>query len=123
MFLIALMTLYYLPIQIMKMAVCVPIAAFWDTTAYPDAKCLDQRKLLEADCAMSLPVDVAILVLPVYLACGLPSLGWGKKLRIAGMLGAGGVAISMSAYRMVLVVKFSDSTDPTKDVVMLDVTT
>lgn len=45
-----------------------------------------------------------ILVVPIPLTWKMRT-GWQKKLKIVGMLGAGGSALGVTIYRLVLVIK------------------
>lgn len=96
-FIMSLVVLF-LPIQICKMAICNPIAAFWDNSI-EDSKCLNQGILFLCDSIVAVLSDLAILVLPIYLTWSL-SLAVEKKLKISILLGAGGIAVGLTAYRL-----------------------
>ncbi|TEA15064.1 Eukaryotic translation initiation factor 2A [Colletotrichum sidae] len=104
--------------RIAKGLVCLPVEAFWDRSIR-DFKCIDQTKLFIYDTALGIVSDLVILLVPVILTWTLnvPVI---KKVKIVGLLGAGGVAVGVTAYRMYLVVKFENTTDPTVDFVWLD---
>ncbi|KAI8153869.1 hypothetical protein K4K49_005136 [Colletotrichum sp. SAR 10_70] len=108
----------YFPAQVAKTLVCIPINAFWDPTIR-NFKCINQTKLFIYDTTLGIVSDLAILLIPVTLTWTL-RVSLLKKVKIVGLLGAGGVAVGITAYRMYLVLKFEDTTDPTVDFVPLD---
>ncbi|KAJ0377778.1 hypothetical protein COL26b_003989 [Colletotrichum chrysophilum] len=108
----------YFPAQVAKTLVCIPINAFWDPTTR-NFKCINQTKLFIYDTTLGIVSDLAILLIPVILTWTL-RVSLLKKVKIVGLLGAGGVAVGITAYRMYLVLKFEDTTDPTVDFVPLD---
>ncbi|EXF83815.1 integral membrane protein [Colletotrichum fioriniae PJ7] len=111
----------YIPIQILKTVICLPISAFWNPKT-PNPRCLNQRKIFIADLSLAIITDFFILVLPVPLLWGL-RMPLRKKLKVAALLGAGGIATAVTVYRMYLVVQFLTSTDVTADFVVLDLIT
>ncbi|KAK1492306.1 integral membrane protein [Colletotrichum abscissum] len=111
----------YIPIQILKTVICLPVSAFWNPKT-PNPRCLNQRKIFIADLSLAIITDFFILVLPVPLLWGL-RMPLRKKLKVAALLGAGGIATAVTVYRMYLVVQFLASTDVTADFVVLDLIT
>ncbi|KAM5352830.1 hypothetical protein ACJ41O_005552 [Fusarium nematophilum] len=103
---------YYLPVLIIKILICRPIAAFWDPTI--KAECFNQRAIFVADTAISAVTDLAVLMLPIPAAVSL-RMPWAKRLRVMAILGAGGIATAASIVRMVLVVRLQQSDDETVD--------
>jgi hypothetical protein len=101
----------YLPILIIKIRICNPIAAYWNPDALAHGSCLDQNAVFVSDTVMSAVTDLAVLIIPIPLVWNLP-ITFRKKLRIVGILGAGGIATSASIVRLVLAVHQS-STDQT----------
>lgn len=65
-----------------------------------------------ADSVISVVSDLIILVLPLPMTWSL-QMSRNKKLRVTGMLSAGGLATAFSIYRLVLVIKEGDSLDQT----------
>ncbi|KAG5943138.1 hypothetical protein E4U53_007104 [Claviceps sorghi] len=82
-----------------KIFVCWPISAYWHGD---QSKCLDHGAIIIADTIMSVFSDLAILLLPVPLTWSL-QLPRKKKLRVSGMLCAGGIATAFSVYRLELI--------------------
>ncbi|OHW99577.1 integral membrane protein [Colletotrichum incanum] len=116
--LLAFFLLCYIPTQVTKAAVCIPVQAFWDPSI-PNFKCIDQTKLFMYDGAISVSSDLIILIVPVVLTWRL-RVSTIKKVKIVGLLGAGSVAVAVTIYRIVLVVRFENSKDPSVDFVPID---
>ncbi|KAL1632396.1 hypothetical protein SLS56_003638 [Neofusicoccum ribis] len=112
--LIGAMVGYYLPVMIIKIQICKPIHAFWDSDI--KATCLDQRAIFVADTVLSAVTDLAVLVLPIPASLSL-RMPMAKKLKVWAMLGVGGIATGASFVRMYLVIKLQNSTDSTVDFV------
>ena len=72
--------------------------------------CLDQAAALIADSVISVVSDIIILILPLPLTWSL-QMSRNRKLRVMGLLGAGGLATGFSLYRLVLVLKDGNSSD------------
>ncbi|KAI0594935.1 integral membrane protein [Biscogniauxia sp. FL1348] len=119
-FLVALLVCY-LPIQGIKMAICIPVRAYWDTSVQ-DAHCLDQRKVFIADLCLAIITDLVILLVPIPLTWSL-NMPLRKKVKIIALLGAGGAATAVTILRMVKVIQFLNSTDVTYDFTLLDLAT
>ncbi|KAJ5544983.1 hypothetical protein N7535_006629 [Penicillium sp. DV-2018c] len=99
---------YYIVALIVKIRICGPIPKYWLGDAV-EGSCLDQDAALIADSVISVVSDLIILILPLPLTWSL-QMSRNKKLRVIGLLGAGGLATGFSVYRLVLVLK--GSTDP-----------
>ncbi|PWY79326.1 integral membrane protein [Aspergillus heteromorphus CBS 117.55] len=108
--LLGCLAVYYVIALIVKIRMCDPIPGYW--TGDPNASCLDQRAALIADSVISVVADFIILFLPLPLTWSL-QMSRSKKLRVIGMLSAGGLATAFSLYRLVLVVKDGSSPDQT----------
>lgn len=93
---------YYIIAEIVKIRMCDPVPAYW--TGTPGASCLDQQAALIADSVISVISDLIILITPLPLTWSL-QMSRNKKLRVMGILSAGGLATAFSIYRLVLVVK------------------
>ncbi|KAK1145238.1 hypothetical protein N8T08_004391 [Aspergillus melleus] len=104
------LAIYYTVAEIVKIRMCDPVPAYWDQRI--NASCLDQRAALIADSVISVVSDLIILVLPLPLTWSL-QMSRNKKLRVVGMLSAGGLATAFSIYRLVLVLKDGNSADQT----------
>ena len=101
---------YYVIALVIKIRMCDPVPGYWDLSI--DAQCLDQRAALVADSVISVVSDLIILILPLPMTWSL-QMSRNKKLRVTGMLSAGGLATAFSIYRLVLVIKEGDSLDQT----------
>lgn len=107
---LAALTIYYTVAEIVKIRMCDPVPGYW--TLDPTANCLDQQAALIADSVISMVSDILILVLPLPLTWSL-QMSRNKKLRVIGMLSAGGLATAFSIYRLVLVLRDGSSPDMT----------
>lgn len=94
---------YYTVALIIKIRMCDPIPRYWLGDEVKGS-CLDQNAALIADSVISVVSDIIILILPLPLTWSL-QMSRNKKLRVIGLLGAGGLATAFSLYRLVLVVK------------------
>ncbi|KAL4808625.1 hypothetical protein BDV18DRAFT_88184 [Aspergillus unguis] len=108
---LAALTIYYTIAEVVKIRMCDPVPAYW-TQDDPNAKCLDQRAALIADSVISVVSDLLILTLPLPLTWSL-QMSRNKKLRVVGMLSAGGLATAFSIYRLILVLRDGTSPDMT----------
>ncbi|KAJ5880796.1 uncharacterized protein N7473_011849 [Penicillium subrubescens] len=108
---IVIMLCYYIPALFIKIFFCEPISAYWLGTLN-GGKCLDQRKVIIADSVISIAGDLWILVLPVPLIWSLQMTS-AKKMRVIGILGAGGLATGFSIWRLVIMVVESNTTNTT----------
>ncbi|OJJ01988.1 hypothetical protein ASPVEDRAFT_41515 [Aspergillus versicolor CBS 583.65] len=107
---LALMLLYYIPAVIVKIRICMPIAKFWEQDL--PGSCLDQSAIIMADAVVSVVSDLIVLILPLPLTMRL-QLPHKKKMRVMGMLGAGGLACASSVIRLVLIQLTGNSKDAT----------
>ncbi|KAJ5640441.1 hypothetical protein N7528_000066 [Penicillium herquei] len=108
---------YYTVALIVKIRMCNPIPEYW-LNNIEGATCLDQTAALIADSVISLVSDIIILVLPLPLTWSL-QMSRNRKLRVIGILSAGGLATGFSLYRLVLVLKDGNSSNQT--IVFMDV--
>ncbi|KAJ6437531.1 hypothetical protein O9K51_09737 [Purpureocillium lavendulum] len=98
--LIGIITAYYFSGFFIKLFVCWPISAYWHGET---DKCMNQSAIITADAIMSVVSDLVILVLPMPLTWSL-QLPKRKRLRVAGLLCAGGIATAFSIYRLALII-------------------
>lgn len=120
---LAFMSCYYFAVLLAKAMVCIPVFAYWESTSSArasSARCLNQRALFITDCLVSLITDTMILVLPLTLTWSL-HMPREKKLRIAVLLGAGGLATLFTLYRLIILFE-AVSQDPTRLFTRLDLT-
>ncbi|OOF93150.1 hypothetical protein ASPCADRAFT_209755 [Aspergillus carbonarius ITEM 5010] len=108
--LLGCLCVYYVIAEIIKIRMCDPVPGYW--TLDPKASCLNQRAALIADSVISVVADFIILILPLPLTWSL-QMSRSKKLRVIGMLSAGGLATAFSLYRLVLVLRDGSSNDQT----------
>ncbi|CAI7645384.1 unnamed protein product [Penicillium glandicola] len=96
---------YYIVALIVKIRICDPIPRYWLGDSV-EGTCLDQTAALIADSVISVVSDLIILILPLPLTWSL-QMSRNRKLRVIGLLSAGGLATAFSLYRLVLVLKGS----------------
>lgn len=127
---IGLLVLLFLPIQICKLAICRPIRTFWEDQSSHSHKqndgadnsnnimgrCLNQGILFLCDSIVAVLSDLAILLLPIYLTWSL-AVAVEKKLKISVLLGAGGIAVGLTAYRLYKSWQYAQTTNLTVDYV------
>lgn len=108
--LMGVMLAYYIPAVIVKVRICMPINSFWD----PDVKgtCLNENAIITADAVISSVSDLVILLLPLPLTMSL-QMNKKKKMRVVGLMGAGGLAVLASVIRLILIILTSQSKDST----------
>jgi hypothetical protein len=99
---------YYSAILLVRVFVCTPIPAFWNG----NGSCVNLEAVFIVDSFVSLITDAAILILPIALVWNL-HLPFGKKVKIAGLLGAGGLATVSNIYRLWLAFHSLATKDPT----------
>ncbi|KAJ5748824.1 uncharacterized protein N7511_010520 [Penicillium nucicola] len=103
-----IMLAYYIPAVIAKIRICKPIPRFWDPEI--PGTCLDKNSIILADAAVSVVSDLIILILPIPLTWSL-QMSTKRKMRVMGILGAGGVAVASSIIRLALIVATGQSAD------------
>lgn len=106
-----LMLAYYIPAVIVKVRICDPISRFWLGTA-EQGTCLNESAIILADAVISVVSDFIVLILPVPLTMKL-QMPLKKRLRVMGILGAGGLACASSVIRLVLILRTGGSSDAT----------
>lgn len=106
------MLAYYIPAVIVKIRICKPIATFWDPSGTKGGSCLDQTAIILADAVVSVVSDLIVLILPLPLTLSL-QMSWQRKMRVMGILCAGGFAVASSIVRLVLIVVIGQSKDAT----------
>lgn len=108
--LFGILAAFYVPVVFVKMFICTPISKFWNQDV--KGHCLNQRALILSDAFMSVISDFIILLLPLIASRSL-QMPTKKKLRVIGVLGAGGIACASSIVRLVLIVREGQSSDST----------
>lgn len=100
---------YYVSGIIIKIRICWPIEAYWQGDS---SKCLDQAAIIMADSIISVISDLAILFIPTPLTWSL-HMPRKKKLRVMGVLCAGGLATAFSIYRLGMIAHEKASSNQT----------
>ncbi|RSL58751.1 hypothetical protein CEP54_007658 [Fusarium duplospermum] len=106
---IGMLVAYYVSGFFIKIFICWPISAYWKGET---DKCLDQSAIITADAIISFVSDLAILLLPTPLTWSL-HLSRRKRLRVIGILCAGGVATAFSIYRLAMILHEGKSANQT----------
>lgn len=86
---------YYCAILLVRIFSCIPISSFWNG----NGSCVNLDAVFIVDSFVSLITDTAILVLPIILVWNL-HLPLKRKVKIAALLGAGGLATVSNVYRL-----------------------
>ncbi|KAI3294447.1 hypothetical protein DTO002I6_4616 [Penicillium roqueforti] len=102
---LACLCCYYTVALIVKIRICAPIPRYWLGDVVKGS-CLDQTAALIADSVISVVSDLIILILPLPLTWSL-QMSRNRKLRVVGLLGAGGLATGFSLYRLIMVLQGS----------------
>ncbi|KAL4938332.1 hypothetical protein BDV06DRAFT_215185 [Aspergillus oleicola] len=105
-----LMLIYYIPAVIVKIRICAPISKFWSQDL--PGSCLDRNAIIMADAVVSVVSDLIILIMPMPLTMRL-QMSKKKKMRVVGIMGAGGLACASSIVRLILIQLTGNSTDAT----------
>lgn len=103
---IVFLVVYYIAIIFARIFGCTPVSAFWEG----HGRCINLDVLFIIDTFVSLITDGVILALPIFLAASL-HLPLKKKIRVAAILGAGGLAIVANIYRVYLVMSHLGAED------------
>ncbi|KAM0426044.1 hypothetical protein ACHAPT_008675 [Fusarium lateritium] len=106
---IGMLVAYYVSGFFIKIFICWPISAYWRGET---DKCLDQSAIITADAIISSVSDLVILLLPTPLTWSL-HLSRRKRLRVIGILCAGGVATAFSIYRLAMILHEGKSANQT----------
>lgn len=112
---IGMIVIYYVSGFFIKIFVCWPIASYWRGES---ENCLDQSAIITADAIVSVISDLFILLVPTPLTWSL-QLPLKKRLRVIGILCAGGVATAFSVYRLILIL--TDGKSPNQTIVFIKV--
>ncbi|KAL1850264.1 hypothetical protein Plec18170_006959 [Paecilomyces lecythidis] len=107
---LGIMLAYYIPAVIVKIRICSPISYFWTKTG--NGTCLNESAIILADAVVSVVSDLVVLLLPLPLTLSL-QMPFKKKMRVMGILGAGGLACASSIIRLIFIVNFGNSPDGT----------
>ncbi|KAF2635148.1 hypothetical protein P280DRAFT_511406 [Massarina eburnea CBS 473.64] len=107
---LACLLTYYMLALGLKAAICRPISKFW----LPDTpgKCFDQSALILADSVISVLSDAILFIAPLPLTCNL-QMKARKRVKVAAVFSAGGLAVVCSVIRLVDIVKNGSSKNQT----------
>ncbi|KAI0480039.1 hypothetical protein GGR56DRAFT_248853 [Xylariaceae sp. FL0804] len=89
---------------------CMPLAAFWDPTKYPNTTCLSSNVTYWVPFTLNLTTDLCILALPLTVVWSL-QMTWRRRLTILAVVTTGGSAVLVSALRGIVLAQFSSSPD------------
>jgi hypothetical protein len=106
---VAMLVGYYGSGIFIKIFVCRPIPTYWTG---PRDNCLDESAIIMADSIISVISDLVILLAPTPLTWSL-QLPVRKRLRVIGILCAGGVATAFSVYRLGMILTEGSSSNST----------
>lgn len=76
---------------------------------------------LKAPSIGSVPIDFATFTIPILMVWPHHNMSLGKKIRIIALLSTGGVASIFSVWRMVQLIDYADTTDPTMALVYVNI--
>lgn len=108
---IGIMLCYYIPAFFIEVFFCDPISTYWLGTSN-GGKYLDQRKVIIANSVISIAGYLWILLLPVPMIWSV-QMTRAKKMRVVGILGAGGLTTGFSIWRLVIMVEESNTNNTT----------
>ncbi|KAF8849938.1 hypothetical protein BDZ45DRAFT_697162 [Acephala macrosclerotiorum] len=89
---------------------CVPVAGVWNTTKYPDARCIDNVAFSYSASALSVFTDMWTLVLPLPTVWAL-QIPTRKKMVLTFLFSLGMFACIAGIIRMVYLITLLTSTD------------
>ena len=105
------LSVYYIVALILKIRMCDPIPLFWlGGLLRQDGTCFNLTSVIIADSTFSMVSDLIILLLPIPLTWTL-QMSWVLRLRVIGLLSAGGVAVAFSICRLAFVLQEGPSDD------------
>ncbi|KAK8073582.1 hypothetical protein PG994_004481 [Apiospora phragmitis] len=107
-FFIYFLFISYIPLQVIKTIICLPVGAYWDPELRDDpakdVKCLNQGDIFVADTCAAVVTDTAITVIPIALV-------WTMRMPLHRKVRAGGVVVAVTAYRLPLLYRLERSRD------------
>jgi hypothetical protein len=113
---------YTIAATISKICICMPISTFWLGIDVTNGTCLKQLEIFLTDTIISVVSDITILLLPIALVHML-HMDLRKKLKVATILAAGGLACMATILRLVWVIVYSTSNDKTWTIKRIDLST
>jgi hypothetical protein len=102
----AVLVVYYVALLFVRIFNCRPPSAAWKG----GVRCLNFYPVLVVDSIMSLITDGVIFTLAIFLTSNL-HLPLKRKIRVAAVLGAGGLTILLSIYRLCLLFLTGENPD------------
>ncbi|KAE9378283.1 hypothetical protein N431DRAFT_541791 [Stipitochalara longipes BDJ] len=100
--LVTLINIFFIMFQ------CLPVAAVWDPTAYPNANCIDFGKTTTAFASISVITDTFVLILPTWIVHDL-QIPIRQKLMLIGILSFGLITVISGLIRLILLETYSAS--------------
>ncbi|KAL3476708.1 hypothetical protein BJX99DRAFT_258258 [Aspergillus californicus] len=89
---------------------CRPLAAFWNSAAYPDATCLSTSITYYVPVALNILTDFIILGLPVKPLWNMQA-SLSRRLSVIAVVSVGGVAVIVSCLRIIVLHAFAVNPD------------
>jgi hypothetical protein len=108
---IAILVAQSLAMAATHLALCRPFHALW-TPNVPGTVCLDRTMVYFAQLGLTIGMDFAVLVAPLFILRHL-TLPWIQKIMILVVLSFGGMACIISVLRLLTVVQSTQSKDST----------
>jgi hypothetical protein len=93
----AFLVVFYVTMLFLRIFVCIPVSSLWSG----GGRCLNFYPILVMEFFIGLITDLVICALPIFLASTL-HLPLKKKIKVAALLGAGGLTIPLNIYRLCL---------------------
>ncbi|OKL58121.1 hypothetical protein UA08_06435 [Talaromyces atroroseus] len=89
---------------------CIPLAAFWDAAAYPDAKCLSTKITYYVAVALCITGDLIVLTLPIQPLWNMQA-SRRRRIALIAVITFGGVSPLVSFLRIIVLHEFEVSPD------------
>ncbi|KAJ5216800.1 hypothetical protein N7468_009808 [Penicillium chermesinum] len=89
---------------------CMPLAAFWDLPAHPNAKCLPKSVTYYVPVSLCIMMDVIVLAFPIRPLWNIQA-SLSRRLGIIATITAGGIAVVVSCLRIIVLHQFAVNPD------------
>ncbi|KAF2021460.1 hypothetical protein BU24DRAFT_487875 [Aaosphaeria arxii CBS 175.79] len=110
--LIGIVTTYAVVYNLLSIFACWPLAATWDATLMPTAKCIDPLTKYVALSILNIIIDVFTLVLPIPVIAPL-HMGLKQKITVCLLFATGAFVCAVAVRRTILLEPLMTSTDYT----------
>ncbi|KAL7939382.1 putative PTH11-type G-protein coupled receptor protein [Trichoderma chlorosporum] len=109
-------TLYGIAFTLVAVFQCTPVKFYWEKwDGLHKGKCLDNNSIAWTNAAISIAIDIWVLVIPLWQLRSL-NLDWRRKLGVGVMFCLGAFVTVVSILRLRSLIQFgSDSPNPTWD--------